>query len=184
MKTLDALKKRKKSLKLKIGAKNCFFYVGTVGDILENHELRDNKMRSLLRGLTTERRKTLKTRCSLPPTIGEFIAYEAKKDRDERDFSEENFKRYVDDWVRVTLNMVKQLDRAADNEAAYIPIAERKVKECKLCDGLVDEDCLRMIVEGTENGKYWTTDEARGCAVGISGGEYDDETMAETGAGD
>ena len=168
MKTLEALKDYDTDMKLKIGSAQCYFYVGTVGDIVKNHEMRDDKMRSLLHGVTRVNRGRLTSRLNVPPTWSEFIREEMKRDRYERDFSRARYDEYVDEWMKQTMVFIKAIDKSVEDEESYIPIANRTVKECGMADDAVEDDCVRMIVEGREHGKYWFTKEANRCACGIN----------------
>lgn len=43
----------------------------------------------------------------------------------------------------------------------FRPLRERKVLECKMSDPIADKGVLRIIVEGNENGYYWSSDERK-----------------------
>lgn len=71
-----------------------------------------------------------------------------------------DFRASIEDWfMRVTQKHSTALKKKAA-VANYRKLSGREVKEHAMCDKTIDENCVRVVIDGYENGAYWCLEEA------------------------
>lgn len=94
-----------------------------------------------------------------PPTLTSYASEKANS-CSEPSFSLNEYIKQVEKWfytIKVRKRSVENRTKALDNRK---PIMSREVVEWTESDPAADNGVIRIIVSGTENGKFWTTDEA------------------------
>lgn len=159
MKIKNVLKNYDKDLSLKVGAKDgtAFFYVGTVGDFLENMDVYDSVMRNRTVRIQIRAERAYENEIRNAPTL-EGYARECIKKEEPLIYSD--YRASIEDWfMRVTQKHNTALKKKAA-AANYRKLSGREVKEYEMCDKTIDDNCLRVVIEGYETGAYWCLEEA------------------------
>lgn len=149
---------------IKIGSSNGngYFYYGTIGDWRKNgndysDELKDHMYSRYLKSLKNSN-DTIQSFCR------NIIAKSENGVVPEKYISTiENYFGRISKMVNAKNNTKKWYDN-------FVPVSDREVVEFFDADmAIEDEDCMILIVEGNESGKFWDGNEAHGkCGVGIN----------------
>lgn len=175
MKIKEILVNYNSEKKLKVGAENgsAFFYCGTVGDFIAN--ITDYSLLCKQNALDTfERAKSrLDYRVKNPPTVETFVQSEMKNDK--KDFSMDNFFRYVQHYFKSLDRLINSLENAKSKLEKFKPLTEREVVEIREADPVADQDVTIAIITGYEAGSYWTAKEAWNKSISFSSVYSDEE---------
>lgn len=172
----QALKPYDDDKKLKVGSFQSYFYVGTVGHFLENQKEISGELYTKVKERAEESRKAYNTRLQKPPTFERFCKQQEVKSRK---FTSEAYLEYLNDWLQKTKIVLDNADRAKEREETFRPLSKRMVRFIRKSDPAADDECIILIIEGKEAGKFWTTDEAPAGSVGISAFVNIDEEDAD-----
>lgn len=163
MKYKEALEKYEDSQKLKVGSLQSFFYVGTVGDFRDNIKEVSGKLFIVLKDRTERKRQEYETRLENPPTIKDYCRYEEGK---AQKYTVENYLAYLNQWLETTQKRLIGYQNAKEREANFVPLEKRNVKSIRESSA-IDPNCVILVLEGRETGRFWTTDEAEPGSVSI-----------------
>ena len=162
MEELLQLLKSTKHKSVKIGAENGtgFFYVGSVDNFITNIERVDAACHMAadhrVRNCKTRMERLLKN-C---PTPGMFSARLLAKGR-VNEITAEGYNSLLNEYFGKVRSLDEETKRAEELLEHYTTIELRTVVTCFEADPDVDEDCLVIIIEGWELGKYWMLEEAK-----------------------
>lgn len=165
MKLRKVLSEMKESQKIKVGCVdgNGYFYCGTVDD-LESNML------------------------NYTDTVRKHFERKMQRAKDNRLFHQENKwsvisyvrteinapspKPSMDGYMRYLEKYFKRLDTLLESERrakqAFIelkPLSNWEVDESFPADMAIEGDCMIIMVEGRESGRFWMTEEAKGCQL-------------------
>ena len=158
----DIIKDYPDDYALKIGAKdgNGYFYFGTVSDWRENQK----EYSDILKANHIVRRDKARETCE--EAIQEFC-FDVAKHYHNGSISKVYMKSIEGAFSRISklVNTKTNAERRVD---IFIPLNERIVVEYWEADIAVDEDCLVILVKGTEAGKFWDGSEMEGTHIGLN----------------
>lgn len=161
MKLSELLKTIEKSSLLKVGSEDGsgFWIVGTPNYIRENQDYINSKVYEYLCKLRSNAEERLTQTLRNPPTLFSY-ANEKVKNCVEPSFSVDEYIAQVKKWfcaIEARKRSLQNQEHALNN---LCPILSRNVIEWGECDHSIEVAEYRILVSGTENGKFWTTDEA------------------------
>ena len=142
--TLETMRKEiGAAQKVKIGAKHGtgWFYCGTVKRFLENIGPYDAEIRSYWQKRLSAAWEKLGQTAQNRPDV-ELV---------ER----------LRTWSKTIIMLCDRVDRIRGINRDYVGIAEREVLTVRHADKSIDENTINIIIDGYEEGKFWTFDEAR-----------------------
>lgn len=139
---------------IKIGSGARFFFIGEVQDYLSKMDSYDSGSVARLEGYKKQLAWAEKNLCRLESLADQYTddpdSKEAKKFRQE---------------LRIAKATVTRLTKGVNSDR---PFSERKVLNMYESCMVYDEGTICIIIEGIEQGRYWTIDETRGLpAYGI-----------------
>lgn len=151
----ESLERMSPSQIVKIGSGNRFFFIGEVKDYLSMADTFDtrslNRLESYKKQLVWAENKLSKMEVLSGQYKDDPDSKEAKKFRQE---------------LRVARATVTHLNKAVKSDK---PFSKRFVIDMYESCMVYDEGTICIIIEGIEQGRYWTIDETRGLpAYGIS----------------
>lgn len=160
---------------IKIGARNgtAFFYVGKAGDFIKKGSEYSagiyNDVCKTISDIETYFLTTYEKDYSDNRTIAEklIVAYDQIKEAVPEVVvgNEAKLKYAFPKNMEVFVNSVKsKINTLVFNrkyKAAWVELLDRTVDEVFYADEAVDKDCIVVMVDGNENGYFWTTDEAK-----------------------
>lgn len=157
----ETLKAYDPTLKIKIGSVDGdgFWFCGTVGYVRQSMEAIDTKIKAYHRKRVAKAKKNLQECLNREPSPLAYLRAEMQKLDPEptaRAYME-TLNAYFSHAVRLQ-NTVKSYERTLYR---VVDFADREVVECEMADPEVDEDTVRLIVEGAEKGTLWMTNEAK-----------------------
>lgn len=172
MNIIEALSGYGPDEKVKIGCVDgeAYWWAGRVKDV-DPVELNAKLLQSLQNGVETSKKK-LKNHLyrSSPPELYLKKELEQNEPKPTAQKYMEELQLYFAAGVRIKATLEKRKLAVAE----YKPIVEREVKECEPSDPGAD-DCIRVLLEGRENGKLWMTDEAKTLPGFFLPGKEEDE---------
>lgn len=142
------LKKYDGDLMLKIGSAdgNCFFYCGTVRDLLEHIDEYSNDIYEY----AEKKLRSEESRCGF--YINEFV----------RKIQNNVHVSNVETNIKELYHIIESKDYAKKKLEYFVPLRNRGVIDYHLTDKAVEpEDCLVIIIRGSECGKFWTTKDVK-----------------------
>jgi len=144
---------------VKVGAKDGsgFFYAGTVNNFIENFDMIDKACKKEAKDTANRRKEELDKLCSSAPTPEMWARKCVARDN----LDDLNCARYEQNLGRhfhKIAHAAEAAKLAKDRNKYYAKLGSRNVIDCYASN--MDEDCVIIIVEGYEVGKYWTLDEA------------------------
>ena len=164
MKLIELLKTLDPEQPIKIGAKDgsSFFYVGTPADMIATFDTSSTRYGEYDMVIYKTYEKAIKRY-----EEEASIAYDnAMKDAQERgaELTAKGFKKalrliFNSDASKAILKVEDKLAKAKTHQRQTKSMQDRNVMDSFKADNVVD-DCLAIIVEGFEYGRYWTMDEA------------------------
>ena len=162
MKIIEALEKYSKNQALKVGSKegNGYFYCGDVGDFIENL----NAYSDIMHDHFVERYENAKENSET--VISRFCS---------EVFQVVNKGMFTSDYISSIKPIFGRIGKVVNTEAnaknladRYIPLIDRSVVDSYYADNVVDFDCLILIVDGFESGKFWCMEEAGDFHIGLN----------------
>lgn len=164
MKLIELLETLDPEQPIKIGAKDgsSFFYVGTPADMLATFDTSSKRYGEYDMVIYRSYERAIKNYA-----VESNAAYEnAMKDAAERgaELTAKGFKKalriiFNSDAAKVIRKVEDKLAKTTANQRQTKSLKDREVMDSFIADKVVD-DCLAIIVEGFEYGRYWTMDEA------------------------
>ena len=164
MKLIELLQTLEPEQPIKIGAKDgsSFFYVGTPADMLATFDTSSKRYgeydmviyRSYERAIKLYEKQVSEAYDSAMKYAQEHCA----------ELTAKGFKKalrliFNSDAPKAILKVEDKLAKATAQQRQTKSMQDREVMDSFKADKVVD-DCLAIIVEGCEYGRYWTTDEA------------------------
>lgn len=157
MKLLEALEMLRVENVIKIGSNSGYFYVGKLGD-LHLAEL-DAKCKGYAIQRLTNARKNLDTCLKNAPTPGSFAKVRIQR-YDATGITREGWEVRLDEFFKQVNADLNAINVAQERLDGYVSILDREVKDVKKSIRAVDPGVTSIVIEGYEDGAYWTTDEA------------------------
>lgn len=164
MKLIELLQTLDPEQPIKIGAKDgiSFFYVGTPADMLATFDTSSKRYGEYDMVIYRSYERAIKNY-----EIEANVAYDnAMKDAEERgaELTAKGFKKalrliFNSDASKAILKIEDKLAKTTAHQRQTKSMQDREVMDSFKADKVVD-DCLAIIVEGFEYGRYWTMDEA------------------------
>ena len=160
MTILSLLKNYDNDMGMKVGAYdgNGFYYIGTVGDFAENIIEYDNAVKDRAVKQVKKSEKALKETLSSAPKLEDYAKEQLKKDI--KDLTFMGFQVEVEIWFHDVEVKQKTLAKREERLKSFIHLAHRNVRDYAMCDTGVEENCLRVLLDGHENGAFWMMNEA------------------------
>ena len=143
---------------VKIGAENGsgFFYAGSIVNYLDNIERVDKACHLAAKQNVSRHKDRIDRMCRNCPTPEAFARRCLARDEQEK-MTSENYSQFLDAYYKKLCSVSEETQKAEDILNNWKVLAQRKVVRCD--DSIADEDCLVVIIEGYELGRYWTLDE-------------------------
>lgn len=166
---LEELAKLSTSQKIKVGAKNRFFFCGTVAEFCANIENYSAHMREVAMKTYLRAEKTRNKKIEHPPTLTRYIVSELKEKTPNPTI--EAYNKLVERWF-VDCEEAERF--YAKTKAAYEEfkdLQDRVVED--VFDSAYDKDTKAIVLEGEEIGLFWDFSEVADCPFGIVGGKYE-----------
>ena len=164
MKLIELLETLDPEQPIKIGAKDgsSFFYVGTPADMLATFDTSSKRYGEYDMVIYRSYERAIKNY-----EIEANVAYDnAMKDAEKRgaELTAKGFKKalrliFNSDASKAILKIEDKLAKTTAHQRQTKSMQDREVMDSFKADKVVD-DCLAIIVEGFEYGRYWTMDEA------------------------
>lgn len=162
----EALEKYKPNTKIKIGADDGtgFFYVGTVGDIVDgmskfekiDHAYYKNRLKSARQEFASEVNRDVSIMAYAKNVFNRVNANKSIGNP----FSEEDYQRFVAHHFKLLNAKYKTKLEEEEANNNYIPLSRRTVSGTFKAAKPVDDNVTVIMVSGYEKGAYWTYDEA------------------------
>lgn len=160
--------------KCKVGTETgaCYFFIGTVGEFLENLDKIDELAKAFLDRRLRVARKNLLTMANAPMNLDAYVKAEYGKLKDDilPDFSVEGFHKARAEYLKKLqnrANYVMDCDRAID---LRVPLERREVINISRSDKLIGDGII-IIIEGDEAGRWWDhTEQKEGELYGFGQG--------------
>lgn len=145
------------NMNLKVGAVDGsgFFYIGTVADFAENIGAYDAATKSNFIKLVKKSKKVLKDALANAPTLESYAKQKLETERKIMTF--DGFRAEAERFFYDVKVKQKTLERRIERMESFIPLADRNVRDYAMCDTAVEENCLRVLLDGHERGEFWAT---------------------------
>ena len=160
MRLKERLQKMPPDKPIKVGCNDgsSYFYGGTAGDMLDNMEQYALNMElasvdAVTRAVTAYRQAANAKILPVDYCIGLM-------DEKDPEYTLNAYKKFLESYFRNVERRKSYLDTARYRRDRFIPLPDREVTDCFEADAIVDEGVTAIMVEGTEFGKFWCTDEA------------------------
>ena len=176
-----------KYVKIGAGTGNGFFYVGSVDNFQKNLNRITKACKKAAQHEIDQKKARFEKLCAEYPTIEDFAKEYGLSDKKD-ELTAENYISLLDRHFARIRKASESWALSQDNFSKFKPMTRREV--IRYDDSFVDEDCLIVIVEGYELGKYWMTSEAStDMEVGFStdmevGFSTDEDETEDTGKED
>lgn len=157
MKLLEALEMLRVENVIKIGSNSGYFYVGKTGD-LDIYEL-DAKCKGYAIQRLTNARKSLDACLKNAPTPGSFAKVRIQR-YDAAGIDMDGWNARLEDFFKQVNAGLKAINVAQERIDGYVSILDRDVKDMRKSIQTADKGVVSIVIEGYEDGAYWTTDEA------------------------
>lgn len=174
-KLIDELAKMGGGQKIKIGAKSSFFYCGTVNEFCEKIDEYGDIMRHTAEKAAVRAEIHRKKHLNRPPTLTKYMEEESKQDIP--DPTIDGWNKFVEAWFKECVDNEYEYRRLKAYVDGYVELAWREVKEIYNCSPAVDEDAKCVIIDGSENGKYWDFNDSKEKPFALIGGGEKDESV-------
>ncbi len=166
---LEELSAMKTTQKIKVGAKNRYFFCGTVAEFCGGLEEYNSKMKeATLKNYAKVEKKRNKV-LEHPPTLTRFVNAELKEPTP--NLSVDRFNSLVERWFVACLAIESEYQKAKGAYETYIDLADRNVIE--ISDSSYDRDTKNIIIGGNEVGQFWDFSEITDSPFGLVGGFYE-----------
>ena len=150
--------------KCKVGTEtgSCFFFIGTVGEFLDNLDKIDELAKAFLERRLKVARKNLLTMANAPMNLETYVKTEHGKLKDDilPDFSVEGYRKARAEYLKKLqnrANYVMDCDRAID---LRVPLDQREIVDISKSDKLIGDGII-VIIEGDEAGRWWDHSEQK-----------------------
>lgn len=155
----EALLKYEPTTKVKIGSADgeAYWFTGTVEEV--NALEMDDVLRERANAITRRASQRVKDHLNTCPTLQDYLKKELEKDAPNPTTAAyiDIVRAYFQEGVRRKNTYLKRLEALRN----FKHVLQREVVEIAPCDPAVEPNCIRVLIEGTERGTLWTTDEAR-----------------------
>lgn len=149
---------------IKIGASggSGYFYCGTAGLFMARLSEYEKAYRADAESKLKKAQDTFSALLTKDTSTKEFFAVELKAKIP--DLSYERYTAYLRDYFRKVMNAKNRVETRKQYLENFVNLRDRPAV-AEPCDpGVEPIGALRIMVDGTEAGRYWTTDEAVGGA--------------------
>ena len=177
---------------IKVGSKNgCgWWYVGTVVDFIKMMDEISLELNKSLKATEKASVRNLETKLRNWPSPERYARFQLRKNDFEESLTYNAYNAWLSNWFTAIAKQKKAVIKAKGNIKNFVELSKREVIETSKADEAIEEDCLRILIEGVEDGAFWSTDEAQKLpAVGVRGpivqpDEFDSELFAENSEDD
>ena len=159
----EALGGKPFDMRLKVGCKNttCYWYVGTVGDFLENMGAYSAELHSYNSRMLDKSKEELASALRNPPNPATYARTKLRTMADPV-LTVEDYLHEVDMYFKDLVVKQNTIQKREQNLNRFVKLHRREVLKLFEADMAVElEPCLVMLIEGREPGAFWTTDEVR-----------------------
>lgn len=158
---VDVLAEYSPDLKLKVGSVDGtnYFYVGTVGDMADHIDKYNRCLYGHMLHLKKKSEKRVQIHLANAPTPETYCRSQMKKVAP--DLTVDGYNAELRWWFRWAAIKYATLEKRESLLARFTELPFREVIEHGMADSLADPDCVRIVIEGGETGKWWSTDEAK-----------------------
>lgn len=170
------LKLRDRDTQIKVGAQNGsgFFYIGTVGDFLDNSEKYEQADISYFDNRVKRANENLESTLNADTSYSGFAKKQYRKWENTGTkpiFSTDAYNQFLCGHASQLLKKFQTFINERKYRGERTPLMSRKVTDFFAADKVAEpEDVLVIQIEGRESGQYWTFDEAESIpAVKFSG---------------
>lgn len=169
---------------IKVGSKNgCgWWYVGQVSDFIKKMTDISLELQKSLKTTEKAAERSLDSKLRNWPTPERYARFQLRKNDFEKSLTYNAYNTFLTGWFISVAKQKKAVIKAKENTKSFIELPKREVIETSKADEAIEEDCIRILVEGVEDGMFWSTDEAEKLpAIGIRGpiSQEDDLTIPE-----
>jgi len=157
---------------IKVGSKNgCgWWYVGTVKDFIKKMDDISLELNKALKAIKKTSERNLETKLRNWPTPERYARFQLRKNDFEKALTYNAYNAWLSNWFTSVAKQKKSIIKAKENVKFFVDLYKREIIETSKADEVIEEDCIRILVEGVEDGMFWSTDEAKSLpAVGIRG---------------
>lgn len=140
--------------KIKVGASggSSFYYVGDTEDLRANIVDYENKLKEYAEERVKNAKRNLAAVARANPTPLDYV-------RKFPDGDAQGFLKYVNQWLNEYRTKTRTLEDAQENLKNYTTMLMREV--VKEYDATAYDTGKIVLLEGSENGAYWTSDEVK-----------------------
>lgn len=160
--------------KIMIGSNTAFFYCGTAQNFLDNIDVYNSKITTILVRGEYAQRDLLRAAARDVPTYREYCA--GLDDAKSPDYSLVAYERVLKQKEATIQSRLKQYLQSRKRCDEYIALSKRAVKETNKSGVAEEKDVIKVLITGKETGKYWLYKEAEGfepLAISTQGGTYE-----------
>lgn len=157
---------------IKVGSKNgCgWWYVGQVSDFIKKMTDISLELQKSLKTTEKAAERSLDSKLRNWPTPERYARFQLRKNDFEKSLNYNAYNTMLTGWFISVTKQKKAVIKAKENAKSFVELSKREVIETSKADEAIEEDCIRILVEGVEDGMFWSTDEAENLpAIGIRG---------------
>lgn len=157
---------------IKVGSKNgCgWWYVGQVSDFIKKMTDISLELQKSLKSAEKAAERNLDSKLRNWPTPERYTRFQLRKNDFEKSLTYNAYNAWLTGWFISVAKQKKAVIKAKENTKSFIELSKREVIETSKADEAIEEDCILILVEGVEDGMFWSTDEAEKLpAIGIRG---------------
>lgn len=164
------LEKQERETKIKIGADNgsSWFYVGTVGDFLDNEETYEEKDISYFDNRVNSASDNLDIALNADTSYSGYAKqqYRQWKNKSTRpNFTVQGYNTFLEYTAKQMTIKFQSFVKERTIRAERLPIMSREIVETRKADRVADPGVLNILITGYEKGAFWVTEEADGPTV-------------------
>lgn len=159
MNILKAIEKYKDTQKIKLGSASGFFYIGTVGDLKDRIEVIDDGCKTFIRQRRQSTQETLVNWLGMDMTPSGWARTELKNE--EPDLSVQNYINALDAYYRKVKSAKENAELWYKRFLMFEHIWNREVTDIGKAKLPEENGYILIVLEGHEQGKFWTSDEAK-----------------------
>lgn len=175
------LKLRDRDTRIKVGAQNGsgFFYMGTVGDFLDNSEKYEQADISYYDNRVKRADDNLQAMLNVDTSFSGFAKKQYRKWENagvRPNFSTDAYNLFLRGHAEQLVKKFQSYINERKYRGERTPLMNRKVTDFFAADKVVEpEDVLVLKIDGRESGQYWTFDEAESTPAIKFNGNNDEE---------
>lgn len=176
------LKLRDRGTRIKVGAENGsgFFYMGTVGDFLDNSEKYEQADITYFDNRVKRADDNLEAMLNADTSYSGYAKKQYRKWENtgmRPNFTVDSYDVFLRGHAMQVLKKFQTFISERQYRAARTPLMSRQVTDFFGADKVAEpEDVLVIQIEGRESGQYWTFDEAESIPALKFSGNNDEET--------